>query len=199
MTYDQSVHITDLQASTEGRKDDAGKLRYDLVPPDAIWKELPRNGNYLVSDDGRVFSKITNKVLKTDKIWSGYLRVKLSDGKQYLVHRLVMEAFTRKSNSFVNHKNGIKTDNRFLNLEWCTKSQNTLHSFSIGLQVSKKGEEVYCSKLKDSTIIKIRQLYCLGATQVEIAELFGIKQGDVSNIVLKKSWRHVSDGGRLEV
>lgn len=183
----------------EGRKDDGGKLRFDLVPPDADWKIIPRNNNYLVSNDGRVFSSLTKKMLKPDTIWNGYLRVKLNDGKQYLVHRLVMEAFVGESSLFANHKNGIKSDNRLQNLEWCTRSQNTKHSFDTGLQTPRRGVENSSSKKCDMDIIKIRQLYCLGATQVDIAHMFSIAQGCVSNIVLNKNWRHITNGRQLEV
>ena len=70
----------------------------------------------------------------------GYRKIILRNGelkKTFLVHRLVAEAFILKTdkNLQVNHKNGIKDDNRIENLEWITYSENHLHAYATGLRV----------------------------------------------------------------
>jgi hypothetical protein len=71
----------------------------------------------------------------------GYKRIILRiDGhkKNHFVHRLVAMTFLEKveGKNFVNHINGIKTDNRLENLEWCTISENTKHAYDIGIFAS---------------------------------------------------------------
>lgn len=62
---------------------------------------------------------------------TGYFQVSLSKKKRMSVHRLVAKAFCDGyfDGAYVNHKNGIRTDNRAENLEWCTHAENNLHSY----------------------------------------------------------------------
>lgn len=93
-----------------------------------IWREVPGyEGRYWVSDFGRIknrrgFSYLFNK--------RGYVGVKLHlKGKKrnFFVHRIVMMSFIGGSHLQVNHKNGIKTDNRLINLEYVTQEENFRH------------------------------------------------------------------------
>ena len=185
----------------EGIKFDAGKLRMDLLPPDALEAlariltdgemvaHIPGYDSYLATSAGNIFSLHRLRFLTPDKIWCGYLRVKLNGNKNELVHRLVLSAFSGRFRSFVNHKNGNKADNRLENLEWCTKSQNTKHAYRLGLQRARSGHEVYNAKFTEREAKVIRGLYKMGATQAEIGELFGVRQANISDIVRGKCYK----------
>ena len=103
-----------------------------LFEEEEKWEFIVINGektNYMVSNLGRVENINTGYVLAPIMNRDGYLLVRLSNkGKQknYLIHRLVAIAFLPNPDNLpqINHINEVKTDNRLINLEWCTNEYN---------------------------------------------------------------------------
>ena len=100
-----------------------------------IWKQVRDYPMYEVSSFGRVRKNYLNgktKILKSDVINGGYLRVSLcKDGKveRFIVHVLVAQHFIDNPNEYphINHIDNDVTNNRVDNLEWCTPLMNAQH------------------------------------------------------------------------
>jgi hypothetical protein len=148
-----------------------------------------RSNPRLASDGRKIFGK-NIKLLKTS---NGYLffaaRSKSFSGPM-LVHRAVLSAFAGKMMDLdVNHKNGVKDDNRLENLEWNTRSQNQSHAANNGLKPI--GEKSHLSKLKEKQVIEIRKLLESGIPQSKISAIYGVSQTTISKIKTNKKWKQL--------
>lgn len=150
---------------------------------------------YMISSHGRFFSKLTNKLLKQQTRNDGYKYLTLSmSGRNFRVlgisiHRVVAEAFLGKPSDElienclrtslpvvpVNHKDGNKSNNHYSNLEWCTYSQNTFHSYANRLQVQKKGTEHHNAKLSEADVRYIRE-NLENKTYKELGAMFNVHE-----------------------
>lgn len=106
------------------------------------WKDIKNyEGLYQISNFGNVKSLITNKILKPSIDRYGYTRFSATrDKKQKTlrIHRLVGECFISNPNNLpqLNHIDGNKLNNNYLNLEWCSDSDNKKHAYKQGLMLS---------------------------------------------------------------
>lgn len=86
---------------------------------------------------------------------TGYLRVTLSHKGKWrprLVHRLVLLGFRgepKKGADFGCHRNGIRNDNRLVNLYWGTPPQNTLDQVAHGTH--RNSSKTHCERLHEFT------------------------------------------------
>ena len=166
-----------------------------------IWKPIEGFEDYYeVSNMGRVRSKdrvavdgrhCKGKVLKPISNSGGYCCIGLHiDGgvQKKFIHRLVAEAFIGNSENKpqVNHKNGIKTDNRVENLEWVTVSENIKHAYKVlGKKPAWLGKKSINRKLTDSQAEEIRKD---NRPQIKIAEDYGVSCRTIGRIKTGESY-----------
>ena len=170
-----------------------------------IWKDIDSfEGRYKVSNKGRVYSVVSDLIMKQCvKVNSGYKYVHLSGSKNksLYVHRLVAIKFVDNPKNYleVNHVDGNKFNNVFLNLKWVTRQENIDHSWATGLltdeimanRKSNKGSNHGLSKLTESDIPQIRRLRNNGKTVKEISFLFNVSIRTIYDILSGNRWTHV--------
>lgn len=112
---------------------------------------------YELFEDGRIYSHPHSDGnnggghkgmwIKKNKMKIGYYSYSIKNKTKYL-HRLIAENFIDNPNNLrcVNHINGIKTDNRVENLEWCTHSHNNKHAYDTGIKPKLYGKDHKASK-----------------------------------------------------
>jgi len=95
---------------------------------DEEWRQIDEYPDYFVSDQGNIYSDRSHRLLNPVLQHDGYVRIALRNEngpRLFHVQRLVLEAFTGRHDDLeANHINHIRNDNRLINLEWTTRSQN---------------------------------------------------------------------------
>lgn len=112
-------------------------------------KEIEGYNNYMISNDGQIYSisrKILIKPLTEDLGYKRVLLQKNSKGAKFYIHRLVAIAYIPNPENYdlVNHKDSNKHNNTVENLEWCSASMNMKHNAKVknqGRRVIQYNEE----------------------------------------------------------
>lgn len=147
--------------------------------------------HYSINGEGVVVNTESGRVLKTDLNSAGYKRVTLwtkqQTRKRITVHRLVAMHFIPmldEHKPFVNHKDGNKLNNHYMNLEWVSCKENTQHAFKTGLR---RGP----NRLPDSIVRAIRHSHEDGWSVKSIMSYFNLPRHRVSDVLYRGYYKDV--------
>lgn len=160
------------------------------------YKSIPGFDNYLVGDDGSVWSKTTKRIIaQEDTREYGHLRVSLWNGNKrhrFYVHRLVLTVFVGPCPEGMEcrHLNGDASDNRLENLRWGTSKENSEDTARLGRK--NRGDRNGMSKISDEVAVRIIGLYRSGMRVVDIHRKIGVSYSIAYSICSGKSWKHIA-------
>lgn len=161
---------------------------------------------YWIGEDGTVYgtrcytgeirSDVWNQCRTEQNHKGRYLRVGLraipgGKPKTLYVHRLVMNAFVGQCPEGMEclHGDGDAGNCLLDNLSWGPRTDNAEDRRRHGTMPM--GSNHKNSKLTEDQVREMRQLAAQGMSQRLIGLRYGIQQGSVSAIVLRKVWKHV--------
>jgi len=163
------------------------------------WQEIKDFEDYLISDNGEVYSKKSNNLLKPRHTKDGYVYYRLSKPggiqKDFKAHRLVALAYVENPNNLetVNHIDGDKTNNHYSNLEWMNRSDQLQHAYDLGLKKPMRGLNHSVAKATVEQVLYIREQYdnhkgSLYGFFAKLSRETGLSQTLVTRIARRKTY-----------
>lgn len=147
---------------------------------------------YMVHNNGRIFSFVTNKYLKLQVDKDGYHIVKMA-GKQQKVSRLVLLTFVSsapRGKPYALHRDGNRQNNSIKNLYWGSQKDNMRDCLMHGNRPSFSGTRNGSAKLTYADVAKIRILRDHGHVLSDIAGRFSVSISAIHKIVMGKTWKN---------
>ena len=131
------------------------------------WKIIENCSKYEISNFGNIRNRVTNMMLQTAIERYGYEKIQLvkdNGCRLYTtIHRLVAKAWVYNDDPVnklqVNHKDGIKTNNKYSNLEWMTSKENINHAYENNLFLNLTG--VILVDLSNDSVVNFRSIKML--------------------------------------
>lgn len=195
------------------------------IPAPETWRAVVGfEGRYEVSDLGRVRSlrvavggavkvsvaRAVPLVLREVTDRTGYRLIMLSGRRPRpckRVHRLVLEAFVGPCpvGHQAAHLNGVRADNRLVNLAWKTPRENDEDKDRHGTMIRGDrhparlhperlawGERNAAAKLTAAQVIEIRAARAAGESDRRVAARYGVSASTVGRIAHRQTWTHVT-------
>lgn len=159
------------------------------------WRSIAGwEGQYEVSNTGRVRNVLTGRLFHVNANSKGYVHVSLyrrkpERPKTYKVHRLVAEAFLPNPDGLeqVNHKDLNKLNNAVANLEWVSHKDNQAHAYANGVYDAVLSEERR-RKLTPEDVVALRARREAGESYRSIGADLGLNHTTVSRIARGATW-----------
>ena len=176
-----------------------------------VWKDIKNfEGTYKISNKGRVksYDKVIKRkdgveyfkkgrILKPTYYSNGYRQLtiyKKSKRYDFIHHRVVAEHFIKNPYELpvIDHRNGLKDDNRAENLVWCTQKYNVRKAI-VGKRDDSylKGEKSHTTKHEKWKIVRAKNLFHLGFGRNFISNILGIPRTTLYYITSNKTWSDV--------